>query len=64
MKEKTVTFNCKVKESTPDKLRKMAIASGYTYGKGAALGKFLDAIATLDPDLVRLILEKGCTKTG
>jgi hypothetical protein len=44
-KEKRIQKHFRVAESTPAKLSALAIALGYTYGKGAALGELLDAIA-------------------
>lgn len=39
----------KVNPETLDRLRQSAILAGYTYGKGAAIGEFLDAIARINP---------------
>jgi hypothetical protein len=39
---------CKVNPETLDSFREAAIELEYTYGDGAAMGEFLDRIATLD----------------
>jgi hypothetical protein len=49
----------KVKPETLDSLKKTAIDFGYTYGDGAAMGEFLDGIASLDRDLLKLIFKKS-----
>jgi hypothetical protein len=50
---------CKVKPETLDSLRKTAIELGYVYGDGAAMGEFLDRVATLDLDLLKLVFSKS-----
>jgi hypothetical protein len=50
---------CKVNPETLDSLRATAIELGYTYGDGAAMGEFLDRIATLDRDLLKLVFKKS-----
>jgi hypothetical protein len=50
---------CKVKPETLDSIRQAAIDLGYTYGDGAALGEFLDRIATVDRDLLKLVFSKS-----
>ncbi|WP_295621492.1 hypothetical protein [Chamaesiphon sp. GL140_3_metabinner_50] len=49
---KVILGGYKVKPETIDKLRKSAIEAGYTHGKGAAIGEFLDAIAQINPLLL------------
>jgi hypothetical protein len=49
----------KVKAETLDSLKQTAIEFGYTYGEGAAMGEFLDGIAALDRDLLKLIFQKS-----
>ena len=49
----------KVKPETLETLRQTAIEFGYTYGEGAAMGEFLDGIASLDRDLLKLIFQKS-----
>jgi hypothetical protein len=49
----------KVKPETLASLKETAIQLGYTYGDGAAMGEFLDEIAALDRDLLRLVFKKS-----
>jgi hypothetical protein len=49
----------RVKPETLDSLKETAIKFGYTYGEGAAMGEFLDAISSLDRDLLKLIFKKS-----
>jgi hypothetical protein len=57
----------KVKPETLVSLKETAIAFGYTYGDGAAMGEFLDKIAALvhevwalpNRDLLKLIFNKS-----
>jgi hypothetical protein len=51
--------NYRVKPETLESLKNTAIELGYTYGDGAAMGEFLDAIATLDRDLLKLVFKKS-----
>jgi hypothetical protein len=48
----------RVKPETLNSLKETAIEFGYTYGDGAAMGEFLDEIAALDRDLLKLIFKK------
>jgi hypothetical protein len=48
----------KVKPETIESLRQTAIESGYKYGDGAAMGEFLDRLATLDRDLLKILIKK------
>ncbi|WP_295620151.1 hypothetical protein [Chamaesiphon sp. GL140_3_metabinner_50] len=41
-----------------DKLRSSAIQAGYTHGKGAAIGEFLDAIAQINPLLLAELIKQ------
>jgi hypothetical protein len=49
----------KVEADTIDKLRKSALIAGYTHGKGAAIGEFLDAIAQINPILLAELTKKS-----
>lgn len=48
----------KVKPETIESLKQTAIESGYKYGSGAAMGEFLDRIAALDRDLLKILIKK------
>jgi hypothetical protein len=48
----------KVKPETIDSLKQTALESGYIYGNGAAMGEFLDKLATLDRDLLKILIKK------
>jgi hypothetical protein len=49
----------KVKPETIESLKETAIELGYTHGDGAAMGEFLDRIAALDRDLLKLVFKKS-----
>lgn len=49
----------RVKPETLELLKESAIELGYTYGDGAAMGEFLDRIAALDRDLLKLVFKKS-----
>ena len=51
--------NYRVKPETLESLKETAIDLGYIYGNGAAMGEFLDAIAELDRDLLKLVFKKS-----
>jgi hypothetical protein len=51
--------NYRVKPETVESLKEVAIELGYTYGNGAAMGEFLDQIASLDRDLLKLVFKKS-----
>jgi hypothetical protein len=53
------TNSYKVTRGTTDKLENLAIRLGYRYGSGAAMGKFLEMISDLNPQLLALIAEKN-----
>lgn len=38
-------MQARVADQTPEKLHEIAASMGYTYGSGASIGAFLDAIA-------------------
>lgn len=48
----------KVKPETIESLKLTAIESGYIYGDSAAMGEFLDKVATLDRDLLKALIKK------
>jgi hypothetical protein len=49
----------KVEPATVSKLRESAVLAGYTHGKGAAIGEFLDAIAQINPILLAELTKKS-----
>jgi hypothetical protein len=48
----------KVKPETIESLRQTALESGYTYGDSAAMGEFLDRLAAIDRDLLKILIKK------
>ncbi len=61
--DKDLTSPYRVEKGTIKKLERLAIGMGYKYGHGAAMGKFLDMVADLNPQLLTLIAQKNDTKT-
>jgi hypothetical protein len=49
---KVILGGYKVKSETIERLRSSATQAGYTHGKDAASGEFLDAIAQINPLLL------------
>jgi hypothetical protein len=59
IKKNQVCFpSYKVKPETIESLKQTAIESGYKYGDGAAMGEFLDKLAALDRDLLKILVKK------
>lgn len=50
--EDRTSFHARVNRDTPRQLRQLALLMGCKYGKGAAIGEFLDAIARSEIMLV------------
>ena len=48
----------KVSPETLKSFKTTALELGYTYGDGAAIGKLLDRIATVDRELLKVILSR------
>jgi hypothetical protein len=48
----------KVKPETIESLKQTALESGYKYGDTAAMGEFLDKLAALDRDLLKILIKK------
>ncbi len=57
--ERELTSPYSVSKGTIQKLENLAINMGCKHGSGAAMGKFLDIIANLNPDLLALIAQKN-----
>jgi hypothetical protein len=49
----------RVRPETIAALQEIAVQMGYTYGQGAAMGEFLDHMALLDRDLLKLVFAKS-----
>jgi hypothetical protein len=56
---KVLTSPYSVQPDTIGKLEKLGLSLGFKYGKGVAMGRFLDTIANLDPDLLASIIAKS-----
>jgi hypothetical protein len=54
----------KVKPETIESLKQTALESGYIYGNSAAMGEFLDRLATVDPDLLKAIIKRRTNPYG
>jgi hypothetical protein len=57
--DKELTSPYSVQRGTIDKLEFLALSLGYKHGSGAAMGRFLDMVANLNPDLLALIAQKN-----
>jgi hypothetical protein len=58
-KKNRVAFpTVKVNPQTVDILREVATESGYIYADGASLGAFLDRLAEIDRELLKVIIKK------
>jgi hypothetical protein len=49
----------RVQPKTLKSLKSTAVELGFTYGDGAAMGEFLDRLAELDRDLLKLVFDKS-----
>ena len=59
IKKNQISFpTYKVAPETVESLKQTAIQCGYIYGDSAAMGEFLDRIATIDRDLLKAIIKK------
>jgi predicted transcriptional regulator len=59
-KKNRVAFpTVKVDPETVDKLREIAMETGYTYADGASLGALLDRLAEIDRELLKVIIKKN-----
>jgi hypothetical protein len=60
IKKNQVCFpSYKVKPETIESFKQTAIEAGYIYGDGAAMGEFLDRLAALDRDLLKVLVKKS-----
>ncbi len=60
-KDNIVMPTYKIKPGTLESLKQTAIESGFRYGDGAAMGEFLDRLAEVDRELLKIILKKNPT---
>jgi hypothetical protein len=58
-KEATITQNYRIKPETAEKLRETAKELGFQYGETAAMGAFLDRLAEIDQELLKLVFKRG-----
>ena len=56
--ERTV-LQARTDKSTPDTLKQMALQLGFQYGSDGNTGKFLDAIALLNVEDIRKLIEES-----
>jgi hypothetical protein len=57
-KDPTITQTYRVKPETAEKLRETAKELGFEYGETAAMGAFLDRLAEVDRELLKLVFKK------
>jgi hypothetical protein len=58
-KEPTITQTYRLKPETAEKLRETARELGFEYGETAAMGAFLDRLAEVDRELLKLVFKRG-----
>ena len=58
-KDNIVMPTYKIKPQTLESLKQTAIESGFVYGNGAAMGEFLDRLAEVDRELLKVIINKA-----
>jgi tRNA(Phe) wybutosine-synthesizing methylase Tyw3 len=57
-KDPTVMHSFRIKPETAESLKQVAIECGFQYGDTAAMGEFLDRLAEIDLQLLKLIIKK------
>jgi tRNA(Phe) wybutosine-synthesizing methylase Tyw3 len=57
-KDPTVMHSFRIKPETAESLKQVAIECGFQYGNTAAMGEFLDRLAEIDLQLLKLIIKK------
>jgi tRNA(Phe) wybutosine-synthesizing methylase Tyw3 len=57
-KDPTVMHSFRIKPETAESLKQVAIECGFQYGDTAAMGEFLDRLAEIDRQLLKLIIKK------
>ncbi len=57
-KDPTVMHSFRIKPDTAESLKQVAIECGFQHGDGAAMGEFLDRLAEVDRQLLKLVIKK------
>jgi hypothetical protein len=57
-KDNTELINFRIDSQAAESLKKTAIECGFKYGDGAAMGAFLERLATVDLELLKVIIKK------
>jgi hypothetical protein len=58
-KDNTTLINFRIDADAAEILKEAAIECGFKYGDGAAMGAFLERLAEVDLQLLKVILKKG-----
>lgn len=57
-KDNTTLINFRIAAEASESLKEAAIECGFKYGDGAAMGAFLERLAEVDLQLLKVILKK------
>ena len=57
-KEPTIIQTYRVKPDVAEKLKETAVELGYKHGDTAAMGAFLERLAEIDRELLKLVFKK------
>ena len=57
-KDKTTLINFRIDTEAAESLKEAAIECGFKYGDGAAMGAFLERLAEIDRELLKLVFKK------
>jgi hypothetical protein len=58
-KDNTTHIHFRIDNDSAESLKKTAIECGFKYGDGAAMGAFLERLAEVDRELLKIIIKKG-----
>jgi tRNA(Phe) wybutosine-synthesizing methylase Tyw3 len=58
-KEDTELINFRIKTQSAESLKETAMECGFKYGKGAAMGAFLERLAEIDRELLKAIIKNA-----